>query len=84
MDMSGAMPVRAWLIINERATGRHLLTVPTEIDDGALRTTVPALREGVEVDLFHRLERPDVIVTEDEPESMTLPAGSWIQIVQMG
>jgi hypothetical protein len=82
MDMTGAMPVRAWLIIHDRATGKHLLT--TEIDGGALRTTVPELREGAEVDLFHRLEWPDGSVTEDEPKPSTLPAGSWIQIVQIG
>lgn len=85
MDMSGAMPVRAWLIITDRGTGGHLMTVPTEIDGGTLRTTVPAgLPDGLVVDLTRRLEWPDGSVTEDEPEPMALPAGSWIQIVEMG
>ena len=84
MDLSGAMPRRAWLIIRDRVTGGELLTVPSEIDGGTLRTKVSALGEGVEVDLIRRLEWRDGTVSEDEPEPMTLPAGCWFQIVEMG
>ena len=84
MDMTGAMPIRGWLVVRDAGTGQVIETIESRISGGSVITELPAGRPGAEVELIRRLEWRDGRITEDEPEVTTLSGDRLVEVVQMG
>ncbi len=85
MDMSGAMPRRAWIEVRDEA-GKLLGSFPSKIDGGTIITELPGFGEGARGTMTRFTEEVDgkVACMREEEEVEDLPSEPTIFSVQMG
>jgi hypothetical protein len=83
MDMSGAMPSRAWIEI-EDDQGRQLGSYPSEIYGGTVSTRMPGFEGGTRATVIRCLEYADGKIIREVEEDQLMIEGEAIYIVEMG